>query len=109
MELRLMSAQQQQSFRKEENAVSPSEYAKVRAKVAHFQSKVASLSEQLREARLTSMEAHLADQTNTLVVRFHSNSEHLICYQVISWSEKNKVASPVSKCDFKGFEHALYF
>lgn len=77
MELRLMSAQQE-SFRKEENAVSPSEYAKVRAKAAYFQSQVANLSEQLREAKLTSMEARLADHASSQAVSFHSNSSHLL-------------------------------
>lgn len=61
-ELRLvMSAQQEQqkSSRKDENAVSPSEYVKIRAKAAYFQRQEASPSEQLREAKFTSMGAHL--------------------------------------------------
>jgi hypothetical protein len=78
MELRVMNIQQQKSVRKEENGVRPSEYAKVRAKAAYFQSQVSALSEQLREAKLSSMETQLVDHANSEAVSFHLNSSHLL-------------------------------
>lgn len=78
MELHVMNIQQQKSVRKEENGVRPSEYAKVRAKAAYFQSQVSALSEQLREAKLSSMETQLVDHANSEVVSFHLNSSHLL-------------------------------
>lgn len=82
MEFRLMSAQQKSAVRKEENTVSSSEYAKMRAKAGYFQSQVAALTEQLREAKQTSIEAQLADHANSQAVRFHPNS--FICNEVAS-------------------------
>lgn len=70
VEMRLKN-EQQKCIKNEENTVTTFEYAKMHTKVSHLQSQVVALTNQLRQAKQTSINAHLVDHVNCRAVRYY--------------------------------------
>lgn len=77
MEVHLMNAQQK-NVKKEENAMSTYEYAKMHAKVNNLQSQVVALTNQLRQAKQISRNAQLVDHVNSQRVQYHMHAFYFI-------------------------------
>lgn len=70
LELKLLKAQQSSVATKDLRELGSAEYAKARAQVTALQGQVSALSQQLRQAKDTSAQSHLADLVNNQEVLF---------------------------------------